>query len=833
MTTSVVEQDYYEVLLGKRVDLPYSQLFDCGTVAFVGEVSFAGGVWLGIKLDSPTGKNNGVVNDIKYFDAEEKHGIFLRPSRCKLAKSGAYAHAFIDGRKSIAKKRLQSVVLKEGTGSLNSDPPHVDSLNSKSPHSSEGKSYSSKFRDKNLKVLYEKTQRRLSHTGSPHETSMGEKKNVMALTARCGELERVVASKELELSQLQSKIETLVRDAKKRDLDLEERSTQLKLLSGRMEKASSLFEEDRASLQKKLAEENSLRDSQVTKIKSDNMKLIDEINQKDKLLKKAEETVKRLKHENTKLQFGYQEVTTSLKSKDEKIEHLETLTQENQPKDLENALREYQMLQASYKKLADESRLKIAEMKQENYVLLSKHTSQTDIMQMEIQKLQNENSEILELQLKNKSELQKGEEKLVSSKSLMSKLKGKMLNTEAELRNLKQETETLRTTAETVAPLKKQIEALTAHVKELGESAEKMYEEKHYVLEKNERLSAEIKALKEFSDGKNAKQIIDLRKRLVEMELKVTEAVNSENKMQKKNLNITNELRTLQKNQVSKEVLAEHMRQLSASQESVNKLQAEKEEILKLIEVEKEKNSDLEARMNSLQEISERKRQEFEADAEKSALREKVKENEILQLKSKNSQLRKRNNELQSASESMTAKCKKLEAALLAFGSKGRSSTESRSGLESAGKSKPNKHDELTKQLDSLSAEWEKSQKQGSNAQDVSNGGAVSVVATVSDHRKKIEKREGEKEGETSTELEDILLSREENSGEGAQKLEPKSGNTVVKKKSVNRNDAAAEQWARFYEQHGETVAKQHGYTKAHYEQYLRRGGTPGGQETF
>ena len=151
---------------------------------------------------------------------------------------------------------------------------------------------------------------------------MGEKKNVMALTARCGELERVVASKELELSQLQSKIETLVRDAKKRDLDLEERSTQLKLLSGRMEKASSLFEEDRASLQKKLAEENSLRDSQVTKIKSDNMKLIDEINQKDKLLKKAEETVKRLKHENTKLQFGYQEVTTSLKSKDEKIKQI-------------------------------------------------------------------------------------------------------------------------------------------------------------------------------------------------------------------------------------------------------------------------------------------------------------------------------------------------------------------------------------------------------------------------------------------------------------------------------------------------------------------------------
>ena len=56
---------------------------------------------------------------------------------------------------------------------------------------------------------------------------------------------------------------------------------------------------------------------------------------------------------------------------------------------------------------------------------------------------------------------------------------------------------------------------------------------------------------------------------------------------------------------------------------------------------------------------------------------------------------------------------------------------------------------------------------------------------------------------------------------------------TRATKKKENRNDAAAEQWARFYEQHGEEIASQHGYTKAHYEQYLRRGGTPGGDQSF
>ena len=51
------------------------------------------------------------------------------------------------------------------------------------------------------------------------------------------------------------------------------------------------------------------------------------------------------------------------------------------------------------------------------------------------------------------------------------------------------------------------------------------------------------------------------------------------------------------------------------------------------------------------------------------------------------------------------------------------------------------------------------------------------------------------------------------------------------KKKKANRNDAAAEQWARFFEQHGPEVAAKHGYTQQHYDQYLRRGGVPGGPD--
>ena len=59
-------------------------------------------------MDKPVGKNNGIVRGKKYFEAEEKCGLFVRPSACKLAFSGAYAHAYIEGRRNIEEKKRSS-----------------------------------------------------------------------------------------------------------------------------------------------------------------------------------------------------------------------------------------------------------------------------------------------------------------------------------------------------------------------------------------------------------------------------------------------------------------------------------------------------------------------------------------------------------------------------------------------------------------------------------------------------------------------------------------------------------------------------------------------------
>ncbi|CAM9645355.1 unnamed protein product, partial [Phaeothamnion confervicola] len=55
-----------------------------GTVGFIGETSFATGEWIGVTLVEQQGKNNGTVNGIRYFDAEENHGLFVKRSQIKI-----------------------------------------------------------------------------------------------------------------------------------------------------------------------------------------------------------------------------------------------------------------------------------------------------------------------------------------------------------------------------------------------------------------------------------------------------------------------------------------------------------------------------------------------------------------------------------------------------------------------------------------------------------------------------------------------------------------------------------------------------------------------------
>lgn len=56
---------------------------DPGIIRFIGQTQFASGKWIGVELQRANGKNDGSVNDIRYFECEKKdgnYGVFVRQS---------------------------------------------------------------------------------------------------------------------------------------------------------------------------------------------------------------------------------------------------------------------------------------------------------------------------------------------------------------------------------------------------------------------------------------------------------------------------------------------------------------------------------------------------------------------------------------------------------------------------------------------------------------------------------------------------------------------------------------------------------------------------------
>jgi len=55
-----------------------------GTVMYCGPLQGVKGNWVGVKLDEPTGKNDGSVNGVQYFVCLSNHGVFVRSNKVQL-----------------------------------------------------------------------------------------------------------------------------------------------------------------------------------------------------------------------------------------------------------------------------------------------------------------------------------------------------------------------------------------------------------------------------------------------------------------------------------------------------------------------------------------------------------------------------------------------------------------------------------------------------------------------------------------------------------------------------------------------------------------------------
>ncbi|RVD80635.1 uncharacterized protein DFL_008529 [Arthrobotrys flagrans] len=77
------EAEQKGVKVGERCIVGEIEAGRRGEVAYVGLVEKIpqGGIWVGVRLDEPTGKNDGSIDGVRFFEAGSNHGTFVRPNR--------------------------------------------------------------------------------------------------------------------------------------------------------------------------------------------------------------------------------------------------------------------------------------------------------------------------------------------------------------------------------------------------------------------------------------------------------------------------------------------------------------------------------------------------------------------------------------------------------------------------------------------------------------------------------------------------------------------------------------------------------------------------------
>ncbi|XP_037810458.1 restin homolog isoform X3 [Lucilia sericata] len=557
-----------------------------GILRYLGETQFASGNWCGIELDEASGKNDGSVDGVRYFECKPKFGVFVPIAKVSLSPSSKKSRLSRTGsRESLTSIGTMNSIATTNTSRLRLNAQQRKSSSFKPVAVTTPKSQFSMqdlLREKQQHIEQLMIERDLDREDSQN-TALQFQKNINELKTYIALLERQLSEERKKAEDLQFSIDeaTFCGDELNAQTQvykekIHELETKIKdLTSGKItsEEISATASAEVDELKAKLSEQAQQFESQIAE------------NQDE--LQRLQENIKYLKDQNEALQ-------KELVAKDESLEKfsLSECGLENMRKELtfvkEEHEKERQQVQADFNTRLEEKSEEIKRLLEENATMKkSLATIETERTSLEDEcrilreecKTRSSHVEDINNQLaKISAELAIKHAECVTLDEMV---KAQQLGKAEEQTQLEEKIQEISKLKEEVVKLQETKNTLETNLKKAQEELLKLAElQSSFETKLQEALSQD--------QDKNASMLV-LEQSLKELRLDC-EKVQNENKQL--NVNIKSLQSELENEKVSRETvtktlsekeisLTECNKNLEIAQETINKLKKELEETFK------------------------------------------------------------------------------------------------------------------------------------------------------------------------------------------------------------------------------------------------------------